>query len=46
MLPEPLYSIAEAIESFGADEATGLEAKMLRWGRIAEQLPRDAIVGR
>ena len=44
MLPEPLYGIVEAIESFAADEDTGLEAKMLRWGRIAEQLPPDAIV--
>lgn len=45
VLPAPLYSIVEAIEGFAADEdPAGLEAKMLRWGRIAEQLPPDAVV--
>lgn len=44
VLPEPLYSIAEAIERFRTSDSAGLEAKMLRWGQIAEQLPPDAIV--
>jgi len=44
VLPEPLYSIAEAIDAFPAASDAGLESKMLSWGRIAEQLPPDAIV--
>ena len=44
VLPEPVYSLVEAIESFGAKDPAELEARMLRWGRIAEQLPPDAVV--
>ena len=44
VLPEPLHSIVEAIEQFPGAGDADLEAKMLGWGRIAEQLPPEAIV--
>ena len=45
MLLDPLYSIAESIDQFNQVEKKDLESKMLRWGRIAEMLPADAVVG-
>ena len=44
LLLEPLYSIAEAIESFHRVEGADLETRMLQWGRIAERLPDDTVV--
>ena len=44
LLLDPFYSIAEAIDRFGAAEDEDLEGRMLRWGRIAEMLPDDAFV--
>ena len=44
VLPEPLHSIVEAIEQFPGAGDADLEAKMLGWGRIAEQLPPGAVV--
>ncbi len=45
VLLDPLYSVAEAIDQFNQAEKKDLESKMLRWGRIAEMLPADAVVG-
>ena len=45
VLLDPLYSIAEAIDGFNRDDEGILESRMLRWGRIAEMLPADAVVG-
>ncbi len=45
VLLDPLYSIAEAIDRFNRADEGDLEPRMLRWGRIAEMLPADAVVG-
>ena len=45
VLLDPLYSIAESIDQFNKAEKKDLESKMLRWGRIAEMLPDEAVVG-
>ena len=45
VLLEPLYSITDAIDRFNGAEESDLESRMLRWGRIAEMLPDDAVVG-
>lgn len=45
LLLDPLYSIADAIDRFNRAEETDLESRMLRWGRIAEMLPADTLVG-
>ena len=44
VLLDPLYSITDAIDRFNQAEDDDLESRMLRWGRIAEMLPDDAIV--
>ncbi len=45
VLLDPLYSIADAVDRFNRAEETDLESRMLRWGRIAEMLPTNAVVG-
>ncbi len=45
VLLDPLYSIADAIDLFNRADEADLESRMLRWGRIAEMLPADAVVG-
>ena len=45
VLLDPLYSITEAIDRFNRAEESDLESRMLRWGRIAEMLPADTVVG-
>ena len=45
VLLDPLYSIADAIDRFNGVEESDLESRMLRWGRIAEMLPADTVVG-
>ncbi len=44
VLLDPLYVIADAIDRFNRAEGADLEARMLRWGRIAERLPEDSVV--
>ena len=44
VLLAPLYTIADAIDEFNRADDTDLESRMLRWGRIAEMLPADAVV--
>ena len=44
ILLDPLYSIVEAVERFRRSDEADLESKMLRWGRIKERLPADAVV--
>ena len=43
ILLDPLYSIVEAIADYGTATGDDLEKRMLHWGRIAEQLPAEAI---
>ena len=45
VLLDPVYSIADAIDRFNREDEADLESRMLRWGRIAEMLPADAVVG-
>ena len=45
VLLDPLYSIVDAIDRFNRTEESDLESRMLRWGRIAEMLPADTVVG-
>ncbi len=45
VLLDPLYSIADAIDRFNRAEESDIESRMLRWGRIAEMLPADTVVG-
>ena len=45
VLFDPVYSIADAIDRFDRVDEADLESRMLRWGRIAEMLPEDAVVG-
>ena len=40
VLLDPLYSVAEAIDQFNGKDETDLESRMLRWGRIAEDIAR------
>lgn len=44
LLLDPLYSIVCAIDEFRRSGKSALESKMLRWGRIAEMLPQEAVV--
>ena len=44
VLLEPLYTIADAIDSFNQVDDADLESRMLRWGQIAEILPDEAVV--
>ena len=44
VLLDPLYSIADAIDQFNRADEADLESRMLRWGRIAEMLPANAVV--
>lgn len=44
VLLDPLYSIADAIDRFNRADKKDLEARMLRWGRVAEMLPDDTVV--
>ena len=44
ILLDPLYTIAEAMDEFNRAEGADLEARMLKWGQIAEMLPSDAVV--
>ena len=44
ILLDPLFTIAEAINEFNRADGADLEARMLRWGQIAEMLPSDAVV--
>lgn len=44
VLLDPIHSIAEAIDAFHTASESGMEQRMLAWGRIAEMLPDDALV--
>ncbi len=44
ILLDPLYTIADHVDRFNQTDDPGLESRMLRWARIADMLPRDAIV--
>lgn len=44
VLLDPLTEIADAIDQFNREEESDLESRMLRWGRIAEILPPNALV--
>ena len=44
LLLDPLYSVADAIDRFNRADKMDLEARMLRWGRVAEMLPDDTVV--
>lgn len=44
ILLDPLYTVAEAMDEFNRVEGADLEARMLKWGQIAEMLPSDAVV--
>ena len=44
VLLDPLYSIADAIDRFNRADKKDLEARMLRWGKVAEMLPDDTVV--
>ena len=44
VLPDPLYSIVEAVDRFRSHEDSSLESRMLRWGQIAEMLPAEVVV--
>lgn len=44
VLVDPLYSIANAIDRFNRADKKDLEARMLRWGQVAEMLPDDTVV--
>ena len=44
VLLDPIYTVTDAIDEFNRTASDDLESRMLRWGRIAEILPDDAIV--
>lgn len=44
ILLDPLYTIADHVDRFNQMDDDALESRMLRWARIADMLPRDAIV--
>lgn len=44
ILLDPLYTIADQVDRFNQTDDADLESRMLRWGRIADMLPGDAIV--
>lgn len=44
ILLDPLYSIVEDVERFRRFDEADIESRMLRWGRLKERLPADAVV--
>ena len=46
VLPDPLYSIAGAIDRFNSADHRDLESRMLEWGQIAKMLPEDVAIDR
>ena len=44
ILLDPVYAIVTAIDEFRHGTEGGIESRMLKWGKISELLPKDALV--